>query len=179
MAGGWGVLMLLLALLALQDTKAVKVGNVITQVDLYQRAETLQQEGGQFVFDFNGDEMFHVDLEKAETLWRLPEFAEFTSFEAQGALQNMDVMKQNMEVAIERRTRSQGTIEPPEVTVFSEDPVELGDPNVLICYVDKFWPSVINITWLKNGQEVVDGIFETVYLLRDYRTYRKFSYLPF
>uniref|UniRef100_A0A8C0ASM9 Ig-like domain-containing protein n=1 Tax=Buteo japonicus TaxID=224669 RepID=A0A8C0ASM9_9AVES len=49
---------------------------------------------------------------------------------------------------------------PPLVTVFSEDPVELGDPNILICYVDKFWPSVITITWLRNG-------------------FRKFSYLPF
>ncbi|NXA43788.1 DRA protein, partial [Eudromia elegans] len=153
--------------------------NVLLQVDLYQRAETLQQEEGQFMFDFDGDEIFHVDMKAAETLWRLPEFGEFANFEAQGALQNMAVMKHNMENWLRRSNRSQGMIEAPEVTVFSEDPVELGDPNVLICYVDKFWPSLINITWLKNGQRVVDGVFETVYLPRNDYAFRKFSYLPF
>uniref|UniRef100_A0A674IF88 Ig-like domain-containing protein n=1 Tax=Terrapene triunguis TaxID=2587831 RepID=A0A674IF88_9SAUR len=42
---------------------------------------------------------------------------------------------------------------PPEVTVFPEDPVELGEPNVLICFVDKFFPPALSVTWLKNGQE--------------------------
>uniref|UniRef100_A0A8B9PUS7 Immunoglobulin C1-set domain-containing protein n=1 Tax=Apteryx owenii TaxID=8824 RepID=A0A8B9PUS7_APTOW len=59
------------------------------------------------------------------------------------------------------------SMEAPEVTVFSEDPVELGDPNMLICY------------WLKNGQEVVDGVVETVFYLCQDHTFRKFSYLPF
>uniref|UniRef100_A0A8B9QNG3 Ig-like domain-containing protein n=1 Tax=Apteryx owenii TaxID=8824 RepID=A0A8B9QNG3_APTOW len=181
MAGGrgQGIPLALLALLALQGTGAVKVGNMILQVDLYQRAETLQQEGGQFMFDFDGDEIFHVDLQKTETVWRLPEFGEFASFEAQGALQNIAVNKQNMEIMMQRSNRSQGTIEVPEVTVFSEDPVELGDPNMLICYVDKFWPPMITIKWLKNGQEVVDGVVETVFYPRQDHTFRKFSYLPF
>ncbi|XP_067169752.1 HLA class II histocompatibility antigen, DR alpha chain-like [Apteryx mantelli] len=67
----------------------------------------------------------------------------------------------------------------PEVTVFSEDPVQLVDPNMLICYVDKFWPPMITIKWLKNGQEVVDGVVETVFYLCQDHTFHKFSYLPF
>ncbi|NXG40100.1 DRA protein, partial [Dromaius novaehollandiae] len=153
--------------------------NVLLQMDLYQRAETLQQENGEFMFDFDGDEIFHVDLQKTETVWRLPEFATFTSFEAQGALQNIAIVKQNMENSLKRANRSQGVIEPPEVTVFTKRRVELGDPNVLICYVDKFWPSVITIEWLKNGQEVVDGVVETVFYPREDDAFRKFSYLPF
>ncbi|XP_010174850.2 RLA class II histocompatibility antigen, DP alpha-1 chain-like, partial [Antrostomus carolinensis] len=66
-----------------------------------------------------------------------------------------------------------------EVTVFPKHRVELEDPNVLICYVDKFWPSVITITWLKNGQEVTDGVLETVFYPGRDLTFRKFSYLPF
>ncbi|XP_067169753.1 HLA class II histocompatibility antigen, DQ alpha 1 chain-like [Apteryx mantelli] len=69
--------------------------------------------------------------------------------------------------------------EVPEVTVFSVDPVELGDPNMLICYVDKFWPPMITIKWLKNGQEVVDGVVETIFYLCQDHTFCKFSYLPF
>ncbi|XP_010210453.1 PREDICTED: HLA class II histocompatibility antigen, DR alpha chain-like [Tinamus guttatus] len=179
MAGGRGVPLALLALLALQVTGAVKARNVMLQVDLYQRAETLQQEGGQYVFSFDGDEMFHVDLQKMETVWRLPEFGQFTSFKAKAAVQHLAAEKQHMELLMLRANHSQGTMEPPEVMVFTKRRMNLGDPNVLICYVDKFWPSVINITWLKNGQEVVDGIFETVYLLREDDTFRKFSYLPF
>uniref|UniRef100_A0A8C3KN90 Ig-like domain-containing protein n=1 Tax=Calidris pygmaea TaxID=425635 RepID=A0A8C3KN90_9CHAR len=139
----------------------------------------LQQEGGEFMFDFDGDELFHVDLQKQENVWRLPEFGNFISFEVQGALQNSAVLKHNLKVHMERSNHSLATIVPPEVTVFSEDPVELGDPNILICYVDKFWPSVISISWLKNGQEVTDGVLETVFYPREDNTFRKFSYLPF
>ncbi|XP_065510907.1 HLA class II histocompatibility antigen, DR alpha chain-like [Caloenas nicobarica] len=179
MAGGRGVLLALLALLTLPGAGAVKVGNVEIQAEFYQRDERLQQEGGEFMFDFDGDEILHVDLQKTETVWRLPEFGEFASFEAQGALQNLATNKYNLEILMERSNRSQGTIVPPEVTVFPKRRVELEDPNVLICYVDKFWPSVISITWLRNGKEVQDGVFETVFYPRDDHSFRKFSYLPF
>ncbi|XP_061876221.1 HLA class II histocompatibility antigen, DR alpha chain-like [Colius striatus] len=179
MAGGRRVPLALLAVLALQGAGAVRVGNVITQAEFYQRDENLQQEGGEFLFDFDGDEMFHVDLQKAETIWHLPELGEFTSFQAEGALQNVAVDKRNLEFMMDKSNRTQGTIMPPEVKVFSEGPVELEDPNVLICYVDRFWPSVISISWLRNGQEVTDGVLETVFYPREDDTFRKFSYLPF
>ncbi|NWU73818.1 DRA protein, partial [Pterocles burchelli] len=153
--------------------------NVEIQSEFYQRDERLQEEGGQFMFDFDGDEILHVDLQKAETVWRLPEFGNFASFQAQRALQNMVAAKQNLEVMMKLFNRSQTTTVPPEVTVFPKRRVELGDPNILICYVDKFWPSVISITWLRNGQEVKDGVLETVFYRGQERTFRKFSYLPF
>uniref|UniRef100_A0A8C3P8Q9 Ig-like domain-containing protein n=1 Tax=Chrysemys picta bellii TaxID=8478 RepID=A0A8C3P8Q9_CHRPI len=68
---------------------------------------------------------------------------------------------------------------PPEVTVFPEDPVELGEPNVLICFVDKFSPPVLRMTWLKNGQEVTEGVSETDFYPHQDNSFRKFSYLPF
>nr|BAW18916.1 MHC class II alpha chain [Ciconia boyciana] len=179
MAGGRGIPLALLAVLTLQGVGAVKVGNTIHQAEFQQRIESLQQEDGEYQQSFNADEIFHVDLQKQETIWRLPEFGRFTSFEAQRALQNAAVGKHNLEIMMKRSNRSQGTIVPPEVTVFPKRRVELGDPNVLICYVDKFWPSVISITWLRNGQEVTDGVFETVFYPREDHSFRKFSYLPF
>ncbi|XP_026517745.1 HLA class II histocompatibility antigen, DR alpha chain-like [Terrapene carolina triunguis] len=68
---------------------------------------------------------------------------------------------------------------PPEVTVFSKGPVELGEPNILICFVDKFFPPVLSVTWLKNGQEVTEGVSETDFYPRQDDSFRKFSYLPF
>ncbi|NXG61060.1 DRA protein, partial [Hemiprocne comata] len=149
------------------------------QTVFYQWDEGRQQESGEFMFDFDGDEILHVDLEKKETVWRLPEFGTFASFEAQGALQNLAIDKQNLEIMMKRTNRSRGTIVPPEVTVFPKRQVELEDPNVLICYVEKFWPPVISISWLRNGQEVTDGVFETVFYPREDNAFRKFSYLPF
>ncbi|XP_074423857.1 HLA class II histocompatibility antigen, DR alpha chain-like [Larus michahellis] len=179
MAGGWGVPLVLLAVLTLQGVGAIKVMNMIHHAEFQQRMEPLQQEDGQFLQTFNADEVFHVDLQKQETVWRLPEFSSYTFFEAQGALQNAAINKQNLEFMMKMSNRSQATIVPPEVMVFPKHRVELGDPNVLTCYVDKFWPSVISITWLRNGQEVTDGVLETVFYPREDHSFRKFSYLPF
>ncbi|NXA24306.1 DRA protein, partial [Ibidorhyncha struthersii] len=153
--------------------------NVLIQAEFYQRDERLQQEGGSFMFEFDGDEIFHVDLQKAETIWRLPEFGNFATFEAQGALQNIAIDKHNLENLIKRSNRSQGAIVPPDVMVFPKHQVELGEPNVLTCYVDKFWPSMISISWLRNGQKVTDGVLETIFYRGPEHTFRKFSYLPF
>ncbi|KAM6396231.1 HLA class II histocompatibility antigen, DR alpha chain-like [Rhynochetos jubatus] len=155
------------------------VGNTIQQAEFQQRLEPSQQGDGEYLQSFNADEVFHVDLEKQETVWRLPEFATFTSFEAQGALQNAAIGKHNLEIMITRSNRSQAPYVPPEVTVFPRRRVELGDPNVLICYADKFWPSVISLAWLRNGKEVTDGVLETVFYPREDNSFRKFSYLPF
>ncbi|XP_009895393.1 RLA class II histocompatibility antigen, DP alpha-1 chain-like [Dryobates pubescens] len=179
MAGQGGVLLVLLAVLTLPGMGAVKVKYTWIQACFSQQAERLQQEDGEFLFEFNEDEIFHVDLQAAEAIWRLPEFTKFTYFEAQGALQEIAVIRRNLEVSKINANYSQGTIAAPEVAVFSMNPVELGEPNMLICHVDKFWPSVLSISWLRNGQEVTLGVMESVFYLRDDNRFRKFSYLPF
>lgn len=68
---------------------------------------------------------------------------------------------------------------PPEVTLLPDKPVELGEPNTLICFIDKFSPPVISVTWLRNGRPVTDGVSETIFLPRDDNLFRKFHYLPF
>jgi hypothetical protein len=35
--------------------------------------------------------------------------------------------------------------ESPKVTVFPKNPVELGQPNVLICHIDRLFPPVLNV----------------------------------
>lgn len=64
---------------------------------------------GEFMFDFDGDEIFHVDMEKKETVWRLEEFARFASFEAQGALANIAVDKANLDIMIKRSNHTPNT----------------------------------------------------------------------
>uniref|UniRef100_A0A674JE23 Ig-like domain-containing protein n=1 Tax=Terrapene triunguis TaxID=2587831 RepID=A0A674JE23_9SAUR len=158
---------------------AVALGEVLRDP----RTDQSQWEAGEFMFEFDQDEILHVDLERKGTVWRLPEFSKFTSFEAQGALDNIAVLKNNLEIMIQRGKQwdplTPVSPVPPEVTVFPEDPVELGEPNVLICFVDKFFPPALSVTWLKNGQEVTGGVSETDFYPRQDYAFRKFSYLPF
>ncbi|XP_065420012.1 HLA class II histocompatibility antigen, DR alpha chain-like isoform X3 [Chrysemys picta bellii] len=182
MGAGRGVPMAqlaLLTLLALPGARAVTAENMLSQVDFYQRTDPAQREAGQYMFEFDQDEIFHVDLERKETVWRLPDFGKFASFEAQGALGDIAVLKNNLEIMIQRSNHTRAQNKPPEVTVFPEVPVELGEPNVLICFVDKFFPPVLNVTWLKNRQEVTEGVYETDFYPRQDYAFRKFSYLPF
>ncbi|XP_015417284.1 PREDICTED: HLA class II histocompatibility antigen, DQ alpha 1 chain-like, partial [Myotis davidii] len=71
------------------------------------------------------------------------------------------------------------TAEVPEVTVFPKSPVELGQPNTLICAVDNIFPPVINISWLSNGHSVTQGVSETSFLSKSDDSFLKFSYLTF
>ncbi|KAH1182537.1 hypothetical protein KIL84_004029 [Mauremys mutica] len=152
---------------------------MMSEVNIYQRTDPAQQDFGEYMHEFDQDEMFHVDLERKETIWRLPDFSKFASFEAQLALGNMAVLKHNLESLIKRSNHTQAQNVPPEVTVFPRGPVELGEPNVLICFADKFFPPVLSVTWLKNGQEVTGGVYETDFYPRQDDSFRKFSYLPF
>jgi major histocompatibility complex class II len=131
------------------------------------------------MFELDEDEMFYVDMDKKETIWHLPEFGRAFSFDTQGGLTNIAIMKSNLDIMIRRSNHTQAPSEPPEVTVFPKEPVELGQPNVLICHVDRFFPPVLNVTWLRNGQPVTEGVSEGIFLpSKDFR-FHKFHYLVF
>ncbi|KAM9665498.1 HLA class II histocompatibility antigen, DR alpha chain [Trichechus inunguis] len=162
-------------LMSFHQTWAIKEEHVIIQAEFYQTPD----QSGEFMFDFDGDEIFHVDMEKKETVWRLEEFGRFASFEAQGALANIAVDKANLDIMMKRSNYTPNNNESPEVTVLLNSPAEVGQPNILICFVDKFSPPVLNVTWLKNGKPVTTGVSETVFLPREDHLFRKFYYLPF
>ncbi|KAK1327459.1 hypothetical protein QTO34_012961 [Cnephaeus nilssonii] len=134
---------------------------------------------GQFTYEFDGDELFYVDLEKRETVWRLPEFSNFTKFETQNALQNIVVAKRNLDTLIKDSNFTPATNEIPEVAVFPKSPVTVGVPNTLICLVDNIFPPVINITWFYNGHSVAEGVAETTFYPKSDHSFLKLSYLTF
>ncbi|XP_051632283.1 HLA class II histocompatibility antigen, DR alpha chain-like isoform X2 [Manacus candei] len=178
MDGARSVPLVLLVLgLTLPAVWGVQVSHQIIQTEYYQKSLDSRVDGGEFMFDFDGDEIFHVEQEK--TVWRLPEFQEFASFEAQGALQNIAIDKQNLESSMRASNNSRIPPVPPEMALFPKHAVELEDPNLLICYVTKFWPPVASITWFRNGIVVSEGVLETVFYPGPDNTFRKFSYLPF
>ncbi|XP_054983995.1 HLA class II histocompatibility antigen, DR alpha chain, partial [Sorex araneus] len=157
-------------LMRLHKSWAIKEEHVIIQSEFYMNLD----EAGEFMFDFDGDEIFHVDLGKRETVWRLEEFEHFASFEAQGALANLAVVKTNLNIMMQRSNHTPNSNVPPEVSVISQTPVKLDEPNVLICFIDKFSPPALTVTWLKNGKPITIKVSETVFLSRDDQLFRKF-----
>ncbi|KAG8505775.1 SLA class II histocompatibility antigen, DQ haplotype D alpha chain, partial [Galemys pyrenaicus] len=144
-------------------------------------AEFYQSYGpvGQYIQEYDGDELFYVNLEKKETVWRLPEFSKFAGFDPQFALNNIAISKHNLDIMIKRSNSTAATNEVPGVTVFPKSPVTLGQPNILICLVDNIFPPVSNITWLVNGRSVTEGVYETSFLTKSDHSFLKMSYLTF
>ncbi|XP_035307588.1 RLA class II histocompatibility antigen, DP alpha-1 chain [Cricetulus griseus] len=162
-------------LLSLPGSGAIKADHV-AMYDIF--AQT-QKPSGDCVYEFDGDELFYVDLDREETVWGLREFSTVYGFDAQGALPYILSLKDNLRALIQRHNVTQVPSEPPEVTVFPKNPVELGQPNVLICHIDRFFPPVLNVTWLRNGQLVTEGTSETVFLPSTELRFQKFHYLTF
>jgi len=134
---------------------------------------------GQYTHEFDGDEEFYVDLEKKETVWQLPMFQTYRRFDPQGALRNLAIAKQTLNILTKRSNSTTATNEVPEVTVFLKSPAMLDQPNTLICFVDNIFPPVINITWLKNRHSVTEGVSETSFLAKRDHSFLKISSLTF
>ncbi|XP_014304614.1 SLA class II histocompatibility antigen, DQ haplotype D alpha chain-like [Myotis lucifugus] len=134
---------------------------------------------GQYTHEFDGDEEFYVDLEKRETVWQLPMFSEVRGFDPQSGLTTVATARYNLDLLIKSSNSTAAINEVPEVTVFPKAPVELGQPNTLICAVDNIFPPVINISWLSNGHSVTQGVSETSFLSKSDDSFLKISYLTF
>ncbi|XP_041490470.1 H-2 class II histocompatibility antigen, I-E alpha chain-like [Microtus oregoni] len=134
---------------------------------------------GQYTFEFDGDELFYVDSGKKETVWRIPEFGQLTSFDPQGGLQQIATVKFNLDIMIKRSNSTPTTNDIPEVTVFPKAPVLLGQPNTLVCFVDKIFPPVVKITWLRNSKSVTETVYETSFITSHDHSFHKMSYLTF
>uniref|UniRef100_A0A8C5SGN4 Major histocompatibility complex, class II, DR alpha n=1 Tax=Laticauda laticaudata TaxID=8630 RepID=A0A8C5SGN4_LATLA len=131
------------------------------------------------MFEFNDDEIFHVDLEQRETIWRLPEFGRFTSFQAEGAQGNIAVLQTNLGILMKRSNNTPAVNLPPKVILYPEKTAEMGEPNILICMADNFSPPVLKMVWFKNSQPVTEGVQTMDYYPKKNHAFRRFSYLPF
>ncbi|KAB1261248.1 HLA class II histocompatibility antigen; DP alpha 1 chain, partial [Camelus dromedarius] len=148
----------LAALLSPHGAGAFQVDHVSTYAEFVQT----HKPSGEYMFEFDEDEQFYVDLDKKETVWHLPEFIHAFDYDAQRGIADIVMARKNLNTMIQRSNHTRATSEPPEVTVFPKEPVELGQPNTLICHVDKFFPPVLNVTWLRNGQAVTEEAQEPI-----------------
>nr|UDW19138.1 nonclassical MHC class II protein MHC-IIabSol [Protopterus dolloi] len=174
----WNGSMMLWSLitLLLMKTSAGQQGDHILR-----QSTTCQKDipSGDFGFYLDDDELFYVDLDTKEVVYRLPEIESVFSFEAQGGLQNLAVCRHNLDIYIKRTNSTSGPIVPPVVKVYPMQHVKPGKPNTLICATEDFFPCVLNISWSKNGIPVKEGITVTDFYPGKEFTFKRFAYLTF
>nr|AGY55992.1 MHC class II antigen alpha chain [Andrias davidianus] len=163
------------ALLLAPGLGAIQFDHVVSQAIFVQT----QKPTGEYIFEYDKDELFHVDADRKEAEWRNPAFKDFPTVDIQGALGNFAVLKTNLEISMKRSNNTPATNVPPAVTVFPKEPVELGQPNILVCFMKDFFPPAINVTWLKNTQPVTAGVGEADFFPVQDGSFCKFHYLTF
>nr|QER90664.1 MHC class II alpha antigen [Acipenser dabryanus] len=132
--------------------------------------------------ELDQDELYYIDFDKKEGVLRLPRFSEYWSVNP-GAVpqaeQNREVCIHNVATAAQCHGYPPEKQASPHASVYTENHLELGKPNTLICFINGFHPAAIKVTWTKSTLPVTEGVTQTVlYSNKDF-TFRMFSYLSF
>jgi major histocompatibility complex class II len=61
---------------------------------------------GQFTHEFDGEQIFSVDLKNEEVVWRLPEFGDFAHSDFQSGLMSISMIKAHLDILVERSNRT-------------------------------------------------------------------------
>lgn len=64
---------------------------------------------GQFTHEFDGEQLFSVELKKREAVWRLPEFGDLTRFDPQNGLASIAMIKAHLDILVERSNHTRAT----------------------------------------------------------------------
>ena len=71
------------------------------------------------------------------------------------------------------------TKDAPESILYPAEGLQLGVENILICFVNHFYPPDIRVSWTKNGHPVSEGLSLSRYFLNKDQTFHQFSTLTF
>ncbi|XP_068103883.1 H-2 class II histocompatibility antigen, A-U alpha chain-like [Hyperolius riggenbachi] len=134
---------------------------------------------GEHLYDYIGNEMFRVDTDTRTIVWTLPGLGTFRPFDFWIDVDNILMPKHSLDVVMRHTNYTPAISVPTKAMVYTEYPVVLGEPNVLICFVRNIFPPAINMNWRKNGKKIGDGVTETIFLPSGDLSFRKFLYLVF
>ncbi|XP_049620751.1 HLA class II histocompatibility antigen, DP alpha 1 chain-like [Suncus etruscus] len=162
-------------LLSLQAAWVLKADHVSTYAMFVQT----YQNSGEIMFQFDDDEMFYMKMRKMKMVWNAQDFAKPFSLEIETGTNNLYRMMVKLQEIIQRSNKTQAKSEPPIVAVYPKNPVELGQPNTLICHVDQFFPPILNVSWFRNGEQVTEDTSESLFLPSPENLFNKYYYLNF
>ncbi|KAL7884014.1 hypothetical protein AOLI_G00067840 [Acnodon oligacanthus] len=134
------------------------------------------------IYGLDGEEMWHTDFSQGKGVLTLPEFADPFTYEEGAydqAVADQEVCKQNLDVFVKATKSPAEPKDAPQSSLYSEDDVELGSDNTLICYIAGFYPAHVGVSWTKNNVNVTDGVTLSRRYLTDDGTFNLVSRLSF
>uniref|UniRef100_A0A8C5Q858 Major histocompatibility complex, class II, DM alpha n=1 Tax=Leptobrachium leishanense TaxID=445787 RepID=A0A8C5Q858_9ANUR len=130
---------------------------------------------------FDDSQMFSYNFTNGSSIPRIQEFEKWAdhSFPNRANISNdLNLCKgflgELTEVLTNVTPEAKGTT---KVKLMTAQPVRLGEPNTLICFVGNIYPPILTITWQKNGLNVTEGITHSGYFAMTDMTFQTFSYL--
>ncbi|XP_060786621.1 H-2 class II histocompatibility antigen, A-S alpha chain-like isoform X2 [Neoarius graeffei] len=99
-----------------------------------------------------------------------PQLNEFTIIERYDCLQDMNY-------AIAVIGSSPEYSEPPEVSIYPKHNVVPGVENNFICFMKNFYPPHIKVNWMRNGESVTEGVYNSQLSMNTDGTFNSFSIL--
>ncbi|XP_037392167.1 H-2 class II histocompatibility antigen, A-U alpha chain-like [Pygocentrus nattereri] len=134
------------------------------------------------MYGLDGEEMWHADFSEGKGVMTLPQFADpFSYVEGtyEAAVADVEVCKQNLAVFVEATKSPAEPKIAPQSSLYSEDDVELGSNNTLICYITGFYPAHVKVSWTKNDIDVTSEASLSRYYVTDDGTFNLVSRLSF
>nr|XP_023658444.1 H-2 class II histocompatibility antigen, A-U alpha chain-like [Paramormyrops kingsleyae] len=133
------------------------------------------------ILELDGDEMFYFDFNKNDMVYTMPEFAGQWTYPtwAQLAQVQHQTCLSDLKVSVDAGGSPPEQIDPPQLTIYTRNEVELGKSNILICSVNNFYPPPVKVKWTKNNVEVKEGVTLSRYYPNSDFTFRQYSTLQF
>ncbi|KAL7884016.1 hypothetical protein AOLI_G00067860 [Acnodon oligacanthus] len=168
-------LCLILVWSVLQYTEA-KIQHKDTDITLCSETEK------EVMYGLDGEEIWNADFSQGKGVLTLPEFADPFTYEEGAydqAVANVEICKQNLAVITKAYNYPAEPKDAPQSSLYSEDDVELGSNNTLICYIAGFYPAHAEVSWTKNNVNVTDEASLSRYYVTDDGTFNLVSRLSF
>uniref|UniRef100_A0A3Q1FN72 Ig-like domain-containing protein n=1 Tax=Acanthochromis polyacanthus TaxID=80966 RepID=A0A3Q1FN72_9TELE len=110
----------------------------------------------QLCLTLDDDEVYYADFKKGVLIWdgKIP-----TSFQVswayEYALKYRTICRNDMQTWKRDESTTKKKV-PPEVIIYPRDDVIKEEDNTLICFINHFFPPIMNVTWTKNDVEVAE-----------------------
>ncbi|XP_056257909.1 H-2 class II histocompatibility antigen, A-Q alpha chain-like isoform X3 [Seriola aureovittata] len=128
----------------------------------------------------DGDKVYYVDFKKGEVIWdsRVPTFLH-VPWAYKYAIHYQFACKSDLQRWKPDESAATKTKEAPEILIYPRDEVIKEKENILVCFINHFFPPLINIKWTKNDIEVAVEYPVIKCLANHDGTFYVFSYLNF
>ncbi|KAI4885694.1 hypothetical protein NFI96_030419 [Prochilodus magdalenae] len=103
----------------------------------------------------NGEELYHIDFSKNRGVMTLPKFSEPISYPIayEQSMARMEICKNSLKIWKKGYSKPE-PLDAPQSLIYSEDDVELGTDNTLVCYVTGFYPPHWKCHGTRNNVDV-------------------------